>query len=47
MRHKVVAHVYATNPAAQKFALGLGFRHEGLLRDHVRLGPDVGWTTCT
>lgn len=41
--HKLVSHVYATNPVAQKFTLGLGFRQEGLLREHVRLGPDAGW----
>jgi RimJ/RimL family protein N-acetyltransferase len=41
--HKVVSHVYSTNPVAQKFTLGLGFRQEGLLREHVRLGPDAGW----
>jgi diamine N-acetyltransferase len=41
--HKIVSHVYATNPVAQKFTLGLGFRQEGLLREHVRLGPNAGW----
>jgi RimJ/RimL family protein N-acetyltransferase len=41
--HKLVSHVYATNPVAQKFTLGLGFHQEGLLREHVRLGPDAGW----
>jgi RimJ/RimL family protein N-acetyltransferase len=41
--HKIVSHVYATNPVAQKFTLGLGFRQEGLLRQHVRLGPHAGW----
>ena len=41
--HKLVSHVYATNPVAQKFTLGLGFRQEGLLREHVRAGPDAGW----
>jgi diamine N-acetyltransferase len=41
--HKLVSHVYSTNPVAQKFTLGLGFRQEGLLREHVRLGPGAGW----
>ena len=41
--HKLVSHVYATNPVAQKFTLGLGFRQEGLLKEHVRIGPDAGW----
>jgi RimJ/RimL family protein N-acetyltransferase len=41
--HKLVSYVYSTNPVAQKFTLGLGFRQEGLLREHVRLGPDAGW----
>lgn len=41
--HKLVSHVYATNPVAQKFTLGLGFRQEGLLREHVRIGPEAGW----
>lgn len=41
--HKIASHVYATNPVAQKFTLGLGFRQEGLLREHVRSGRDGGW----
>lgn len=41
--HKLVSHVYATNVASQQFTLGLGFRQEGLLREHVRTGPDANW----
>lgn len=41
--HKLVSHVYSTNPVAQKFTLALGFRQEGLLKEHVRPGPDAGW----
>lgn len=41
--HKLVSHVYANNLVSQKFTLGLGFRQEGVLKEHVRLGPDAGW----
>jgi len=36
--HKLVSFVYADNPPAQESTLALGFRNEGLLKEHLRKG---------
>ena len=44
--HKLVSYVYAGNARAQKSTLALGFRNEGLLKEHIRTSGDRYTDVC-